>query len=342
MKNESPSLHSTRRGFTLVELLVVLAVIGVLVALLLPAVQQIREAARRAACQNNLKQLGLSLHNFESAFKRFPPGYAYQPGSIFGPQTGYPVAPGYEDANHLGHGWGSQLLPFVEQSAIHDSINFKLPSFHFANISPREIHIGVFLCPTDNWSEDAYVVRDDSVSPIEQYAGASYAANWGPAHGVEETPGDDSDDENLDATPDLAGGVFFRNSRIGTHDIVDGLSHTLAFGERTNGPILDRNGIPLSNGVGHIHFENTWFAAVRDINVPDDDHGHMVLFDCEYGPNQARGDGIGADRGLSAPHGGLAQFTFCDGSVQTVSQSIDTTVYRAISSRDGGEVVGEF
>ena len=112
-------------------------------------------------------------------------------------------------------------------------------------------------------------------------------------------------------------------------------------GERTNGPILDNDGNPI--GVPpHPNFENVWFAATRDIDDPEDDHGHMVLFDCEYGPNQARGEGTGADRGVSAPHAGLAQFVFMDGSVHTVRETIDIQTYRALASIRGGEVIGDW
>jgi prepilin-type N-terminal cleavage/methylation domain-containing protein/prepilin-type processing-associated H-X9-DG protein len=333
-----PFAKNPNRGFTLVELLVVIAIIGILVGLLLPAVQQVREAARRVSCQNNLRQLGLALHNYQSALSKFPPGYAYMSGADYAAQTGYPVAPGYDDANYLGQAWGAFVLPYIEQNNLYQTIDFDLPGFDVANLPARETPLGTFLCPTDAWSQSNFVIRDDSVTPVERYAAASYCANWGPASGVLETPGDPSDDINLDATPDQSDGPFFRNSRIGFRDIADGTSNTLALGERTNGPILDENGEPIG-APPHPNFENVWFAAIRDIVVPDDDHGHMVLFDTEYAPNQSRGEGTGADRAISAPHPGVAQFAFMDGSVHTVSDQIELQVYRALSSIRGGEVV---
>lgn len=322
-------------GFTLVELLVVIAIIGILIGMLLPAIHQVREAARRTACKNNLRQLGLALHNYESALGRFPTGYMYISGDDYA-QTGYPVSAG--DANHLGHGWGTLILPFVEQPNLYDQVNLKLPGFDPVNQVARETPLNIFLCPTDNWSQGNFVVRDQSASPVEKYAAASYCANWGPASGVEDTPGNTSDDINLDATPDNSSGPFFRNSRTRFADIQDGTSNSLAVGERTNGPILDRDGNPI--GVPpHPNFENVWFAAARDINASDDDHGHMVLFDAEYGPNQARGNGTGADRGVSAPHEGLAQFVFLDGSTHTIGEQIEIGVYRALASIYGGEVL---
>ena len=217
-------------------------------------------------------------------------------------------------------------------------MNLKLPGFDPANLGARETELNVFLCPADSWSQGTFVVRDETVDPVERYAAASYCANWGPASGVADTPGDTSDDVNLDATPDDSAGPFYRNSRIGFGDIKDGTSNSLAVGERTNGPILNQDGTPI--GVPpHPNFENVWFAAIRDIDVPDDDHGHMVLFDAEYGPNQARGDGTGADRGVSAPHQGLAQFVFLDGSTHSIDDQIEISTYRALASINGGEVV---
>ena len=176
-------------GFTLVARLVVIAIIGILIGMLLPAVQMVREAARRTACKNNMRQLGLALHNYESALQRFPPGYAYALGSQYAAQTGYQVSSGLADANHLGHAWGMYVLPFIEQQNLYDMVDTELPVFDPVNLVARETELRVFLCPSDPFSEGNFVVRDDTATPIEQYAAASYCANWGPASGVLETPG---------------------------------------------------------------------------------------------------------------------------------------------------------
>ena len=340
-----PTVAGKRTGFTLIELLVVIAIIAVLVAILLPAVQSAREAARRTQCKNNLKQMGLATHNYEAAYRSLPSGYLHKYE-----QVGNPT-----EANHMGVAWGTLLLPFLDQANVHSQVNFDEPCFDQSNLIPRETSLPVYLCPSDSDSPNRFVVRDETIAPIEQYACSSYAANWGPAMGVADTPSDETDDVNLDASPvagseppnaklRAAGGLFFRNSGVRIRDVIDGLSNTLAIGERHNGEILDENGRPLvDNGSGeHVLFENAWFSACRDIDEPSDDHGHMVLFDTEYGPNKARGDGTGADRGLAAPHVGICQFVMGDGAVRAISEEIDLGTYRALSSRAGNEVIPEF
>ena len=298
-------------GFTLIELLVVIAIIAILIALLLPAVQQAREAARRSACKNNLKQLALALHNYESTFRLLPPGYLHK-----GDPAGTP-------ANYMGFAWGTMLLPQLEQNNVYDQFDFHRPVFDAVNLTPRERQLNVFLCPSDPYSEGNFVVRDDTVTPIERYAAASYAANWGPSTAT----------VNLDDTPLQSDGVFYRNSDTRFRDVTDGLSNTLFLGERTNGPI---NGSTTAGG--HAFFENAWSAAVREVTDLADDHGHMVLFETQFRPNQVGGD----DKGLSAPHEGICQFAMGDGSVRAISENIDAGVYNSLGTRSGGEVIGEF
>lgn len=302
-----------RSGFTLIELLVVIAIIAVLIALLLPAIQQAREAARRAACKNNLKQIALAMHNYETSHRVYPPGYIHKFG---------PAGSAEFEANHAGLAWGAMLLPQLEQSNLYQQFDPHVPIWDVANLEARETHLPVFLCPSDPYSEDSFVVRDDTAAPVERYAAASYAANWGPS----------SDTVNLDDTPLQSRGVFYRNSKTRVRDITDGLSNTLAIGERTNGPIATG-----TTGGGHALFETAWSAAVREVTDFPDDHGHMVLFETQFRPNQLGGD----DKGLSAPHEGICQFALTDGSVRAISENIDANLYNALGTRSG-EPVGDF
>lgn len=298
----------THFAFTLVELLVVIAIIGTLVALLLPAVQAAREAARKSSCKNNLKQVGLGMHNYESAFQRLPPGYQYSQGT--------------DEANELGYSWSALLLPFMELGNIHDQIDFERPIYDIVNAAVREQHIPIFLCPTDDISPEGFVQMGD-----ESYAMACYVANFG-------TPDLDEFQDQLQGTSSLAvpfdspWAPFFRNSKTKLSHITDGLTNTLMVGERQNGPFR------LSGVHGnHFEYETTWVGAVRDIDDASDDHGHMVLFQTGNTPNNPNSD----DRDVSAPHEGVAQFLMCDGSVHTIAEEIDFDVYQALGTMNQGE-----
>ena len=300
-----------RRGFTLVELLVVIAIIGVLVGLLLPAVQSAREAARKTQCKNNLKQLGLAVHNYESSRRELPPGYEYAPGP---------------NGNSRGYSWTTWVLPFMELGALYEQIDFERPVFDNVNALARTQHIPSLLCPTDDLSPTGFVEMGD-----EQYAMSCYVANYG-------TPDLDEDQGQVGfvTTPfgqlDGPWGPFFRNSKIRLAQISDGTSKTLMVGERQNGPFRT----PGAHGV-HFEYETTWMAAVRDIGDPTDDHGHMVLFQTGHTPNHAQSD----DRDVAAPHAGVAQFLLCDGSVHAVSEEIDLDAYQALGTINGGELLTE-
>ena len=297
---------SSKRGFTLVELLVVIAIIGVLVALLLPAIQAARESARKTSCRNNLRQLGVGMHNYETSFRRLPSGYSYSKGN---------------EGNALGFSWTTMLLPFIEESSKYQQFNFKLPIYDPINAAVREMHIQTLLCPTDDVSPSGFVEMGD-----ERYAMACYVANFG-------TPDLDEDQEQELSDTGRPWGPFYRNSRTKLKEITDGLSHTLMVGERQNGPFRTAG----SHGV-HFEYETTWAGAVRDIGDNTDDHGHMVLFQVGHTPNHADSD----DRDVSASHSGEAQFLLCDGSVHSIPESIDETVYFALGTMNGDELVKDF
>jgi prepilin-type N-terminal cleavage/methylation domain-containing protein/prepilin-type processing-associated H-X9-DG protein len=200
----SGRLQETRRdGFTLIELLVVIAVIAILVALLLPAVQQAREAARRTGCRNNLKQIGLALHNYHDAHKCFPPGFV----------TGA-AAP--STAN--GWGWGAHLLPYLDQGPLYQSIDFDRPIFDPVNATATRTGIPVFLCPTDLVEPHAFNIVDGTGTVLGQATPSSYAATVG--------------DDNSEVTDLHCNGAFFRNSCVRMRDMIDGSSQTTLVGDR--------------------------------------------------------------------------------------------------------------
>ena len=294
-----------RRGLTLIELLVVIAIISVLIALLLPAVQQAREAARRVECRDHLRQIGLAMHNYAGSYGVLPPGYIYRPDTSTAPVS-----------NGAGFGWGAMVLPYLEQVALYQQFNWNIPLHATGNQAPREKHLRVFICPSDYVSPTRFV----EMGPVpERYAMASYAACFG-------TP-------DLDVNQEQRFGIFSRNSSTRFGDVTDGLSQTLMGGERMNGPF--RNGTAHAN---HFDYETAWAGAIRDWDEPDDDHGHMTLFQTGHVPNHPLSD----DRDVSAPHVGFANFLLGDGSVRAISENVDIVLYQSLSTRASGEVVGDY
>ncbi len=223
-------------GFTLVELLVVIAVIGVLISLLLPAVQAAREAARRVSCQNNLHQVGLAMHSYHGTFDQLPSGWLAEHDDDDHHATG-----GHHEEEHLpGWGWAAAILPQLEQTAIYGEINWDLPIDHDDHESIRQTPLPVYLCPSDPGDPTFFIGEDD-------HAGHSHAH-------IEPEPGhniDDHADHRLflvakanyvgvygteDIHEDLyhGNGLFYGNSRHRFRDILDGLSTTLLVGERSS------------------------------------------------------------------------------------------------------------
>ncbi|MGL4461562.1 MAG: DUF1559 domain-containing protein, partial [Planctomycetia bacterium] len=183
-----------RHGFTLIELLVVIAIIGVLVALLLPAIQQAREAARRSQCANNLKQIGLALHSYHDSYNTLPSGYVSA-------HDNYPVGdPATEDLGP-GWGWASVLLPALDQAALFDSINFDLGIETDDNSTCRRRFVDGHLCPSDPYSRTVFsVFEQDGTTVVTDVAGANYVGVFGLGE-VE---------DNLDD----GAGAFFRDSSV--------------------------------------------------------------------------------------------------------------------------------
>lgn len=213
------------RAFTLIELLVVIAIIGVLIGLLLPAVQKIREAANQAQCKNNLKQIGLALQMYNDTMGSFPSGYIFggRPGtspSEYTPEKkldrghGFPPQP-----NSPGWGWAALILPFVEHNNLSDEIDYKLPVESPTEMPQRTTRVKLYECPTDI-STGLFTVRTPNKDSVLADAWTnSYAACYG-FGGI------------LGYQPEYGTGMFYRNSQIKVRDIPDGLSNTMAVGER--------------------------------------------------------------------------------------------------------------
>jgi prepilin-type processing-associated H-X9-DG protein len=290
----------------LIELLVVIAIIAVLVALLLPAVQQAREAARRAQCRNNLKQLGLALQNYHSSCNVFPPGFV----------TGaaYP-------ATSNGWGWCAQILPQIDASPLYNSLNFSLPVEHTANQTFVASSLPYMFCPSDLTEAGKVEITDNSNNVLIPVAGgSSYAV----------TVGDDS----CEADALKGNGTFYRNSRTRISDLTDGTSNTVLAGERAFAYVQGAWCGAPNGGVTRPGTLNPWSSATATSPV-------LVLVHNNWINIMTDSDG-GLDD-FSSLHSGGAQFLFADGSVRFIpSITNDGPQRRAfwgMGTRAGGEVV---
>lgn len=205
-------LSRSRTGFTLIELLVVIAILAVLVALLLPAVQQAREAARRSQCRNNLKQIGLALHNYHESANVLPSGWVG-------------VTAGQPDINGMnGWGWAAMILPQIDQAPLYNTLNFNVPMANAANTTPRATYLPLYRCASDVGPNQWKINATGTTNPLVTVAGASYAAVFG-------TTEVDNCNGQASGVPCSSDGAFFLNSKIRFSDITDGLSNTLLAGE---------------------------------------------------------------------------------------------------------------
>jgi prepilin-type N-terminal cleavage/methylation domain-containing protein/prepilin-type processing-associated H-X9-DG protein len=319
-----------RRGFTLIELLVVIAIIAVLIALLLPAVQAAREAARRVQCVNNLKQLGLALHNYESSKGVFPAG-----------RTNYPNV------------WSSlsMLLTTMEGNPLYNSINFTFPSVDLSasgsltnapNTTVVSTAIKAFLCPTDGVER---IVSDFGATNYVACAGTgAYTVPLGSFKVASGSP--------------LPDGVLYDTSNTRLADITDGLSSTATFSETVKGNGLITTGALPQDRVRQ--FAEFTGSSSAPLSTPlclaptqwTGDRGRewargsfvMAAYNHYYTPNSTtldctnngRAAALTAARSL---HPGGVNALFCDGHVQFVKNSVNLSTWWGISTRGGGEVL---
>ena len=319
-------MRSRRTAFTLIELLVVITIIGILTGILLPAVQSVREAARQTQCTNNLKQIGLALHNFHDSRGSFPPGYVSQAGSG-----------GLADDLGAGWGWATSILPFIEQQTTYSQINLSKDITDPANATVRMTTLGVFLCPSDGGKSTFTVQALGGSSPLTGSDGQPVQVAHGNYVGVFGNPEITPDPGFLSTAPERAithRGMFCRNTAVRLRDVTDGTSNTIFVGERTS---------DLAYA--------TWTGAVTGGQVPPD-----PINPYGYGPEGApvlvlghTGDASDVpphtpnskvnhvdDYHSTHPHG--VNFLFVDGSVRMISNEIDPTLWWALGTRAGGEI----
>ena len=317
----NPAAARVKRGFTLIELLVVIAIIAVLIALLLPAVQQAREAARRSQCRNNLKQIGLALHNYHESFGTFPPGNVH---AI--------VDTTFDTAGKAGYGWGAFILPQLEQGALFNQLGVNNKELHnllkTAALRPlTQISVNVFRCPTDT----APTLNDQKIFTNNAYGDTAAAtASYAGVHG---TRWSWASDWLLNKEDPFC--MFWPDSKVRIVDITDGTSNTFMVGERNwdfNSAIWI--GVRNYQGNGENGLRQNQGIANWKINLP----------------------GTNAPRAFHSGHVGGAHFLFADGRVQFISESIhfDNTLavpgdprsmlgtYQRLAMRNDGALTSEY
>ncbi|MCA8988066.1 MAG: DUF1559 domain-containing protein [Planctomycetaceae bacterium] len=341
------------KGFTLIELLVVIAIIAILVALLLPAVQQAREAARRSSCKNNLKQLGLALHNYHDTFNVFPMGW-WDRWSATNINVG----------NDGQWGWGTYILPFMEEAPLYDVLTpgdnpSATPGLvgtlaaaidDPTRLAAMQVPIDSYRCPSDNTEG---VNRDNQIGG-QPLATSNYVANHGSGTiGFPNNAGG-SWKATKGKTPlgdQEANGLFGRMFVTNMRDVTDGTSNSVALGERSQ--------TVSAGGTTQLCRASVVFGC-RDNDRNALSWGPFVNHGAgKYGINNpavgSGGDAGGiCQGGFSSNHKGGAQFVMCDGAVRFVSENIDhdfalggsswdvDTTFERILGVNDGQVVGEF
>jgi prepilin-type N-terminal cleavage/methylation domain-containing protein/prepilin-type processing-associated H-X9-DG protein len=325
------------RGFTLIELLVVIAIIAVLIALLLPAVQAAREAARRAQCTNNLKQLGLAMHNYNTAIGTFPIGVMGIRSPTYSAAGVYPDGTTTTNARRT---WAYMILPYIEQGTMANAINFSLPynpPNGAANNTVSESLIPGFACPSD-----PTVVQIDQNNRRE----GNYVVNWGNTHFMQNAnnnpysgpypPGS--------TTPVQFGGAPFTfDKSYGIQTITDGTSNTLLMAEVIIGLTQTVAGKASYEHRGDIYNDDYNCAQFEtytppNSSFPDYIQGGYCQYPYMYNP-PCLGNITPSFNTSRSRHPGGANGLLADGSVKFFKDSTNYATYRALGSTQGGEVL---
>ena len=314
-------LTNRRRGFTLIELLVVIAIIAVLIALLLPAVQQAREAARRSQCKNNLKQMGLGIHNYHETYGCIPIA------DVNGTST--PIS---------AH---ARLLPYLDQSPLYNLVDFNVPYNHANNTVARMTELPVFRCPSDP-------------DPLPMAVGGRNNYYWNAGNGIVMYASGATG-----MAP--SNGVIFHTLRIRFANVTDGLSNTAAMSEKLTGdgsngvssprtdtfqpgtyPTTPDEATQQCNATvvtdltrqGYSNVGGPWLQQYHSTNQ----YNHVLPPNgrsCMFPPGRIATT-------ANSQHTGGIHTLLCDGSVRFISENLDLGTWRKLGSINGGEVLGEF
>jgi prepilin-type N-terminal cleavage/methylation domain-containing protein/prepilin-type processing-associated H-X9-DG protein len=327
-------MNRNRSGFTLIELLVVIAIIAVLIALLLPAVQSAREAARRAQCVNNLKQLGLAMHNYIDSTNAVPLGRTLQSGAY---------RPFSQQA---------RVLAYMEQSNVFNSLNFSLSSYDPSNVTGAAISVNSFLCPSDA----AIQIPSGQVLAGYGWAGVNYRANEGTSVAMWYGTDDPTNVNNGIVVP--PNGLFYSDQLITLAMVTDGLSNTAAFSEHvlgdfSNSVVTDFSDTfepgthPLSSDDAYqfclaTNISNLSTQGYSNVGAPWIYGYHSTTSYWHSAPPNSRSCMFPPSRistTANSRHPGGVNLGLADGSVRFIKSTINLPTWRALGTRNLGEVI---
>jgi prepilin-type processing-associated H-X9-DG protein/prepilin-type N-terminal cleavage/methylation domain-containing protein len=299
-------------AFTIIELLVVITIIALLIGLLLPAVQQARESARRARCLNNQKQIGLALHAYHGALDVYPPGYV---SAVLQSTDAYPeLGPGWA--------WSSMILNQLDQQPLFNAVNFSRQITDGASVTVRRTVLAILLCPSSSPEGPVSLKYPGQPLVPSDLAPSQYVGSAGQGE-IEDVPGNNN-------------GIFYRNCRTSLREITDGTSQTLMVGERSRN-LSDATWVGAIPDA-QVCTNPSW--SVRDCATSN------VMILANTGPwpdepwvNVPNHKGSKADDFWSL-HPGGCNFLFCDGSVRFVKETVNPTVFSSLATRGGGEAIG--
>lgn len=322
------------RGFTLIELLVAISIIGLLIALLLPAVQAAREASRRVQCANNFKQMGIALHNYHDTVGTFPIG---RTGSYYN----YPAK---ISTNANRRTWVLSVLPYFEQGVLYNSFNSSLSFYDIENSTVILTQVTSFVCPSDS----ASLQEPGSAVPRIK---SSFAANWGNTHYFQAEPNRGAQGPNPFSGPlgivSFSGAPFAGNVSKAISTFVDGTSNTIIVGETVIGQNRPAGGNPVGSADhrGDIYNDDANCTMFMTYTTPNSKTPDQMRDPVYCGDHYSNNPPCNADtpwfNASRSRHPGTVHALFGDGSVRLVKDSISLNVWRALGSLSGAEVVSQ-